>query len=356
MISFGECYSCGACKAACPTDAIQWVLDENGFWCPQVRENLCDKCGLCVNLCPNKPPKMEQIAIYAGKHKNLQERLTSASGGVFPSLAEYILNLGGLVFGAVFDEKFQVHHIGVSDRAGVERLKDSKYTQSDVRDTFWEVSNALVSGQWVLYSGTPCQIAGLNNYLGGVNTKRLFTVDLVCHGVPSTIIFAEYLRHLEIQHKSNVINLTFRCKDERRETMTRVVFANGQEYRRILDVYYVLFLKNVILKESCYRCEFASMNRVSDITLGDFWGVGNTIKRFDDGRGVSLILINTEKGKRLFDAVAGNFELVESNRQSCLQPQLIEPSKKSPRYEVFWKDYGEFGFKYAANKFVKESG
>lgn len=353
-----DCTGCSACYNICPKGAITMVQDKKGFKYPVINKEKCVNCGMCAKVCPMKNSHRNQIEnqnVYAAKHKDLDTRFKSSSGGVFGELAKYIIQeQNGCVFGVAFDEEKKAKHIKIEDVKQIELLQTSKYVQSDVNNTYEEVKDELLKDRYVLYSGTPCQIAGLLSALNNINKEKLITCDVVCHGVPSPKVFKDYQNVLERKYKSKIKEINFRYKNRYGTQNFLVEFENGKKYieKCSVDTYYKLFSKNYTLRESCFNCKFSNMNRVADITLGDFWGVKETINNFDDNKGVSLVILNTIQGENIFQEIKEKFEIVESNSKDCLQPNLIRPTEMPKKYNDFWIDYNKKGYKYTSKKYI----
>lgn len=353
-----DCCGCNACFNICPKDAIEMVEDEKGFKYPSVN-NKCIECKLCVSVCPLKQDvkEVKQLGVYAIKNKNKEIRENSSSGGFFHSLAEYVINNGGYVFGAVYDEKFDVYHMGTNDLRECDKFKGSKYVKSDINTTYKEVKSLIKANKLVLYSGTPCQIHGLKTYLENINQENLITCDNVCHGTPSPKIFREYKNELENKYNSKIQNFTFRYKVDNTTQNIYASFENGKEYiaNSSVDKYYKLFLDNINLRESCFNCKYSNTNRIGDFSMADFWGIEKSIKNFDDGKGVSLVIVNNLKGKLRFDKIIDKFIIEKSNINDALQTNLVHPSIPSKNKERFWTSYLNHGYEYSINKFTKTS-
>lgn len=352
-----NCTGCFACYSICPKQAITMEQDEKGFKYPVINKEKCIDCGMCKKTCPiinKKKEPIEEQKVYAVKNKDLNTRLSSSSGGVFIEIARHIVDKNGCVFGAVYDEENNVKHIKVENIEDINLLKTSKYVQSDINNTYKEAKNELLKDRYVLFSGTPCQIAGLLKTLNNINQDKLITCDIVCHGVPSPRVFKDYKKILEKKYKSKIRSINFRHKNENETQNLLIEFENGKKYveRSSKDTYYKLFSKNFILRESCFDCKYSNMNRVADITLGDFWGIDKSIRNFNDNKGVSLVILNTIKGKDIFEKIQNKFEVVESNTKNCLQPNLIKPTEKPREYNAFWNDYIKRGYKYTATKYI----
>jgi coenzyme F420-reducing hydrogenase beta subunit len=295
----------------CPKHCIKLNEHEDGFRYAEIDEAMCITCNQCRLFCPalnffkgNKP--MKAIAFQASSNKRKVQK-ESSSGGAFYILASKILDEGGVVFGCAWCETFKVKHIAVTTKEKLCQLQKSKYVQSDTGYTFVEAKEYLECGKSVLYSGTPCQIMGLKTFLKN-EYKNLFTVDFVCHGVPSQQLFDDYLQFRAAHQKDKLLEFDFRVTDSHhplyngRELWSR----NKKQYHKPLiwqnDSYYFAFMYGITCRDSCYQCRYACRNRVSDITLGDFWGIEKYDPLYEHSYGVSLVLFNTEKGMNLFKA------------------------------------------------------
>lgn len=316
-----NCCGCGACVQKCPKSCIKYNIDEEGFFYPKVDERLCINCGLCEKVCPILNPLQKNTPknTFALKNANKKIRMESSSGGAFSLLAEAIIKDGGVVFGAKFDKMWQVE-IGFAENIeGIADFRGSKYVQSRTDCTYKECEKFLKKGRKVLYSGTPCQIAGLRNYLKK-EYPNLYTVDVICHGVPSPKVWKFYLNEIL---KNEAIKSTSPISIE---SIKKIEFRNKQEgwrkYHFVLtfnemcdgikkqitvssacqdNPYMKAFLQNLILRPSCYECKFRDGRCHSDISIADFWGVYAVMPQFDDDMGVSSVMINTQKGHQLLD-------------------------------------------------------
>lgn len=307
------CCGCGACLNVCPKNAISFREDAEGFAYPSVDEGKCIDCSLCVKVCPVLSPDVERLPlkVYAAKNRDLQERIQSSSGGMFLPLAREVLRQGGQVFGVEFSEDFRsARHACASDADGVKRFSGSKYIQSDTGRTYSMTKMFLENGVPVLYSGTPCQIAGLRKFLRK-DYENLYTVDLVCHGVPSPGIWRRYMDETAPEGTASV-NFRDKVTGWKRFSLVmkdcsgKVLFSQREDENVFMDG----FLKNLYLRPSCYRCPARKGRSGSDLTIADYWHLKKTLPDFDDNTGVGLVLVNTAKGARLFDSV--DFERVET--------------------------------------------
>lgn len=349
-----HCCACMACAQICPKACIDIVEDEEGFLYPKVNQTECINCGLCESVCQflSNNENAHPIQIYASKNKNDTERLKSSSGGIFSILANNVLEKNGVVFGARFDTDFSVVHDFIEKKEDLNKLVGSKYLQSKVMDSFRNVKKFLQDDRIVLFSGTPCQILGLKKFLKR-DYENLFCVDVVCHGAPSPKIWKEYLKTEGLCASKNISfrdkssgwkNYSISFKSDKKTLLSQIFHKN---------LYMRGFLRDLYLRPSCYNCAAKNGKSQSDITLGDFWGVQHILPNFDDDKGVSLVLINTEKGKLLFDNT--NTNNIEVSYANVLQHnRAIEDSAiRPPNREKFWKLYQEIGLKKAIQSETK---
>lgn len=311
-----QCTGCGTCVFGCPINCIQMYKDEEGFSRPKINYSKCINCGRCRNICPvtNKPQddNIEPQA-YAVINKNKEIRMKSSSGGVFSLIAEEIIKRGGAVFGATFDKDFNVRHIAVEKIEDLESLRGSKYVQSSTENTYEQAKIYLEKGKPVLYTGTPCQIAGLKAFLGK-EYENLITQDIICHGVPSPLVWKKYIEYREKLAQQKVKKIFFRAKNEGwKRFSVSFSFEKDTEYRKVLtDDYYMQgFLGHLYLRNSCHNCSFKQMHRQSDLTLADFWGVEKVLPDWNDDKGVSLVLVHSEKGQKVLEWIRENISLRE---------------------------------------------
>lgn len=352
-----DCSGCNACFHICPKNAIEMIEDKKGFKYPEVDDEKCIECNRCVKVCPLKKDleKVNQIGVYAIKNKNEDIRAKSSSGGFFNELCEYVIERDGYVFGAAYDENFDVYHMGTNSLKESQKFKGSKYVKSDTNDTYVQVKELLKKDKLVLYSGTPCQIHGLKSYLGKTNQDKLITCDNVCHGTPSPKIFKEYKNELEQKYNSKIKDFTFRYKVNNTTQNIYALFKNNETYisNSSIDKYYKLFLDNINLRECCFDCHYSNTDRIADFSMADFWGIEKSIDKFDDGKGVSLVLVNNVKAKDIFNLINDNLIVIESNINDALQTNLVHPSIPSKNKDRFWNSYIKRGYSYSVNKYTK---
>lgn len=355
-----NCCGCTACVNVCPRGAIRMTEDLRGFPYPFVSERLCTGCGRCRRACPagreiHVPGRLPQPKVFALKHKSVETRLQSSSGAAFTAFSDAILREGGVVYGALLDENFKVCHARAETPRERDRFRGSKYAQSRLENTFNELKNDLTAGRKVLFTGVPCQCAGLYAALAGEKfAGDLIVCDIVCHGVGSPRILADYLTSLQNTLHSKILELKFRCKPMGwRKSVTTVRMQNGKLTALPDDTFSRLFQQNMILRDSCHHCQYTRLRRSSDITIGDFWGIENCLPEFEDDKGVSLVLLNTKKGRALFESVLNTVTVRPCKTESCRQPSLTRPCAPPPDREAFWNEYRRAGFDRAVRKYVR---
>ncbi len=305
-----DCAGCGACINACPKNCITMEINDEGFAYPVIDYKKCVRCGKCLKVCPalNKKESIEPMC-YAVKASD-DVRLNSSSGGVFYHLAEKVLNKSGIVVGAAFDENMKLNHIVVDKKKDLIKLQGSKYLQSNINDIYKVVKDYLKEKKLVLFSGTPCQVKGLKLYLGK-EYNNLYTVDIICHGVPSPLVYQKYIDKLE-NSNNKVMEYNFRNKDIGwKEFSTKINYQDGTTTREKFsdNIYMKGFLRNLYLRKSCYNCQSNKFASGSDITLGDFWGIQEVMPEFDDDKGASLVFINSKNGEDLFNSTKKKFTI-----------------------------------------------
>ncbi|MGI6382043.1 MAG: Coenzyme F420 hydrogenase/dehydrogenase, beta subunit C-terminal domain [Tissierellaceae bacterium] len=352
-----DCMGCHGCMNICPENCISMEIDKEGFLYPKVDYELCIKCKKCINTCPiiNKTIVDNEPLAYACVNKNEEIRLDSSSGGVFTLVAEYVIDKGGIVFGACFNDKFELEHNYVKTKEELSKLRGSKYLQSRIGNSYNQAKDFLDIGKKVLFTGTPCQIAGLKSFLGRKIYNDLVTIDIICHGVPSPEVWRKYVEFREKEAKSSTQRIDFRQKNEGwKRYSVSFLFKNNAEYRQNFrnDLYMRSFLKDVCLRPSCYECEFKTLNRQSDITLADFWGIQNILPEMDDDKGTSLIFVNSDTGREIFNSILKGmkFKEVDINEAIKYNPSAIKSVKEHPNRKSFFYDLNNLQF----DKLVKK--
>lgn len=359
-----KCVGCGACENICPKKCITLKADEEGFLYPETDAGRCADCGLCEKACPTvnaeeQNNSFENVNAYAAYSLDEQIRKKSSSGGIFSLFAEYVLEHGGTVYGAAFDSDMNVCHIGVDNKKELYRLRGSKYVQSRMGDTYKHVLSQLKSGRYVLFTGTPCQTEALKAYLGS-EYDNLICMDFICHGVPSPKVWRSYMKYREKKAASKTKNVAFRYKENGwKMSSVKFEFESGREYikRFTKDLYMRAFLSDLCLRPSCYECKFKKVNRVSDITLADFWGIESILPDVDDDRGTSLCIIRSETGMKIFEALSERMKCKKANLEDAIGYNLsmIESAPIPPKRRDFMRNITAKKFGTAARKYSKRN-
>lgn len=342
-----QCFGCTACYSICPKKCIEMVLDDEGFKYPLVDISKCIDCGLCVNHCPitNDFTSRDIKSCFGLIHNSIEITDESASGGAFTAIAEYVLKKNGVVYGCSFNQDIEAITISVDNSKDLKKLRGSKYVQCDNLDQYREVKTNLDKGTEVLFASTPCYVSGLKSYLGK-SYRNLTTLDLFCHGVPSPILFKKYITWLEKRYHGRVTEYSFR--DKKFGWGTQGHFTINGKSRNLFgtDPYYNSFLYGKTYRPSCYQCKFASNKRPGDISIGDFWGVEKFYPEVDTTRGVSAILINTEKGAILKDKIISKATIFETSFEniSFLNKQLVYPTIKPKIRDQIYVKFAEMEF------------
>lgn len=346
------CTGCMACMNACNKNAIQFSEDTEGFLQPVIDIDKCVECHKCELSCPEVQNRyhynMEEPDVYAGWN-NIDRRISS-SGGAFSSIARYVLAKGGIIYGASLDKNMECKHIGVDKIEELDKLRGSKYIQSYIGDIFKRIKINLLNNQYVLFTGTPCQVSGLLSYLGKDNPK-LITIDIVCHGVPSNALFKKYLRKMKMRlglaKNEEIINYEFRRKDGWGFSPSISTKNSGRlKIKGVNGLYMSAFDKSAIFRLSCYKCHYANINRVGDFSIGDFWGLGHQGIPFnyDMTKGVSLMIVNSEKGRKIKDNLdRDNFFVKRTLKEAVaknhnLTRTSIKPSNRDEVIRAFMDD------------------
>lgn len=354
------CTGCHSCVNACGKKAISMQPDSFGFLYPHIDTMLCVDCGLCTKVCPvNHPPKAVYPATaYAVQSKDRADLMSSTSGGAASVFSQYVISQGGVVYGCSGLDITHICHTRIDAILDLNQLKGSKYVQSEISFVFQQVKEDLKAGKKVLFIGTPCQVAGLKNFLH-VDYEILITVDLVCHGVPSQQLL---LNNVEdgsyLQQKCRVF---FRKKGKKETDLKYGVYVKGADsliYSKNYpkDKYIMGFMQGLFHRNSCYSCHWADSNRCSDITVGDFWGLGKVKNiKIDKGLGVSEVLLNTKKGISFFEECKPLFYYEQRQVQEAVtgNAQLQYPSKRHPLYYQFQQLYVKEGFTKSCQKCLR---
>lgn len=357
-LSKQDCCGCTACSSICPKEAIQMLEDEKGFLYPHISKELCVECGLCEKVCNYKNHMLhrDEPTILAVKHKDSNVRRNSTSGGFFTALSDYVLKLDGVVYGVKYGENLRVVHTRAVDEKERNKCRGSKYVQSDLRGIFPLVKKDLKEGKTVLFTGTPCQITGLYGYLGQ-DYPNLLTVDVICHGTPSPRLWREFLDIYEKRSHEKIVYADFRDKrwGWTKSYIFSFVYEKGHKKMWGEECFNRLFLGNFSLRDSCYNCQFRSYNRPSDITMADFWGIDRSAPDFFDEGGVSAVMLNTEKGDRIFSRISESIEISIRNKNELRQDQITGAVKRPQNTDDFWKVYFNKGYIRALKKYTEFS-
>lgn len=359
-----HCCGCGACYNVCPKQCISMEYDKEGFLYPVIDEKICIKCNLCKKTCPYNLKNENNDYIhdtYACINKNRDIVKKSTSGGVFSAIAEEYCIEGSVIFGATLTEDIKVKHIYIDNVNLLDKLRGSKYVQSEIGDTYKQTKDFLIEGKKVVFSGTPCQIAGLKSYLKR-EYENLLTIDLVCHGVPSPLVFNKYKEYMEKKFHSKIININFRDKKNKRWDKHKVTidFENNKTYskRGVDDSFEYGFYKNLCNRPSCHSCPFSKIPRVGDFTLGDFWGIEDVEPTFYDNEGTSLLLVNSKKAQMLIEKISTQLRIkkVDFNKTVEFNKHLITHSAYNPKRDIFMNDFVREDFEKVRKKYLKGRG
>lgn len=355
---YKDCSGCTACVSVCSAQCIKMESDALGFKHPVINHEDCINCGICDTICERSTEKIAYSTVpkaYGAYVLDENLRQCSSSGGVFSALAENVIDNGGVVFGAALNSDFRgISHIKVETKEELSKLRGSKYMQSNLDGIFPSVKGSLDSGVKVMFSGTPCQVDGLRTFLRK-EYDNLFCVDIICHGVPSTVVWKKYCDEIEASEGEKIESVNFRDK---KKSWSEYGVSFHMKTREVYhtfknDSFMRLFLKNYILRPSCYACSHKGINRNSDITLGDFWGIQKIMPEMTDDKGTSLVFVHTQKGCELFESVADRLIIKETDAvESANYNSAMTVSVKIPeRVDEFWQDYDRMSVRNLAEKY-----
>ena len=349
-----SCAGCTACAAVCPKGAISMVADEWGLSYPEVDTEKCVDCGLCDKICPfdKETHGTEERIAYALKHNDPSVLEKSTSGGIFTAVSDYVLSAGGVVYGAAIDDNIVVRHTRATTPDERDRMRGSKYVQSELGDTLVSVKRDLAAGKKVLFVGTPCQVAGLKSYLGN-KCDGLITLDLICHGVPSPLIYKEHIGFLSKKLNTKIIDYKFRPKKWGWHVHREIACGEKREYHSTpyTDLWRYLYYSRIATRPSCNNCPYSNLSRVGDITIGDCRGIDRVLPDFKSDEGVTLAIVNTDVGKAVFEAISDTVTAVALNVSDVMQPPLRQSSKPNPESERFFEIYKTKGYKAAISEY-----
>ena len=360
VIDKDKCTGCMSCKNACPRNAIEIVEGKDGFLYPKINKEYCINCGICKKVCPVENRLSEnknEIEVYACQNKNEEIRLSSSSGGIFTLLAKKIIDQNGIVFGAAFDNNFEVEHTYTENEEELAKFRGSKYLQSKIGGNFKKVREFLENGRKVLFTGTPCQVEGLLAYLGK-DYENLYTQDIICHGVPSPKVWRKYLECKSKIYKESPKEINFRRKDIAGWNAYHMNFTFSDKTEAVHhndDPYMKFFLQNFDLRKTCYACNFKREKRKSDITVADFWGIKNIRPEMNDEKGTSAILVNTPKGKILFESIKDDIILTKEDFESIrtYNSCAVKSTWYNEKREEFFEDLDKLSFEDLMKKYLE---
>lgn len=343
------CSGCTACQWICKKHAISMISDDKGFLYPAVDKNRCVNCGACQSVCQtydDKSIKSHERIYYKAVTRDNDALLKSQSGGMFTVISDYILENGGIVYGAVFQGPDQVIHKRTETLSGRNEMRGSKYVQSDLQDVFAKIRKDLMSDRLVLFSGTPCQCDGLKRFLEKTKSDmcKLLIVDLICHGVPSPLLWKDYIKYKERKHKGKIDKIIFRDKTFGWFSHYESFWIKQRKYSS--EEFKNLFNSNICLRNSCYNCLFSNLNRVGDITIGDAWKTKRTSINRETNSGQSMLIINTFKGVNVFNSIKEKIKYEQIKIEDYMQPQLLIPTHTNDNTEYFWNAYKRYGYGY----------
>ncbi len=354
-----NCCGCGMCAFICPQNAIKMEQDVEGFFRPAIDSKLCINCGKCIHNCAYKSfaPASKVGSFYAAKNKDASIIEKSSSGGIFNPLASIVIKNAGVVYGVSYNwEECTAEHVRIDSISQIQKCMGSKYVQSTHID-YSAVKHDLSEGRIVLFTGCPCQVDACIRYLkiNKVDTRNLVTVDIVCHGVPSPSIWKDFVSTLENKHHARLTDFSFRYKSDNCKwgtVNTCALFGDTKVTNSLLTNSYIkLYFERLMMRDDCTRCPYTKLNRVSDITLADCWGIEDVFPEFNSSNGVSLVIINTEKGQDYKKQLCEQVEFVDIDYTKLNQPHLYKPSTHSPNRNEFWRLYRSGGYFRAAHKY-----
>ncbi len=354
-----NCCGCALCEDVCPKNAISMNFYD-GFSYPVIDKSLCTDCGLCEKKCPFNKEKLSDsncLEAFAVKHRNEDVINKSSSGGIFTALSDKILGSDGAVIGAVFNKNMDVVHSVAENTEERDKMRGSKYIQSDTKGIYAKIRELLKEEKTVLFTGTPCEAAAVRTVFP--DEENLYIVDIICHGVPSPEVWKNYVSYIEKSFGKKLTAYSFRDKETTgwRSYGAKLTFSDGttEKHGDITGSFIELFRYDVCMRPSCTVCSFASLHRQGDITIGDFWGIENILPDFSDNKGISAVMLNTEKGKKLFYSIKEAVTPVSVTQSDIAkkQPNLSRPSSFSNKREAFQQDLKAMPFEKVLKKYTR---
>lgn len=348
-----QCCGCTACVNICPNNAILMKRDEKGFEYPTVDLIRCVSCNVCKTVCDFQNPKGSENYIrqaYAMQHRDKNVVFNSSSGGAFTAISDWVLNQGGRVYGAVFDkDTFYVKHISAECAEERNLMRGSKYVQSSLGDVFKSIKNDITCGKKVLFSGTPCQCAGLCSYLHG-HPENLVIIDLLCHGTPSPKLFTDHIERIEVSNNKKVQSYKYRSKKYGYEHTHEVQFSDGKKLCNA-DIKRILKMFVIGMRPACFECQYTNRERYGDITIGDMWEAPKFVG-ITDHKGTSTVIVNTELGKKIIGDIQEQCVLIPVDANKIKQSALEKRVKKPKNYEKFWEEYMQHGYTQILDRYA----
>lgn len=361
LCNIESCTGCGACVNICPKDCIKLQSDKYGFLQPHINVSECVSCGRCDAVCPVlntiEQCNFAEPIYYAGWNKDAKVRHDSSSGGVFSALAEYVFSLGGIVCGVVLDNKLRPFHTIATTKEEMKRMRGSKYLQSDTKLIFRQVKEVLLSSRYVLFSGCPCQIAGLYAFLGNKECEKLITCEFVCHGVPSVSVFNWYKAYLEKKAGSSIVDVNFRSKKYGWPISAMdFLYANGKKetIKAQNNLFMKAFYASLSIRKSCIECSYAKLPRVADITIGDYWrAVVQNYSKKERQQGISLILVNNDKAEHVISVLQDKivYEPITLQDVTAENTRIVNLGKVNPKRDEFLSEYEHSDVRYLMTKY-----
>ena len=361
-----DCCGCTACESICSHKAITMEPDDEGFLYPIVNENLCVGCHLCENTCPvlerdkqGKTLEIEEQQYYALRCKDEDVLYNSSSGGVFSVVANYVFKHGGAVVGVEFSEDMEVRHVIITNSENLQKLRGSKYVQSNIQGIYPEVRRLLLQGKMVLFTGTPCQVHALKEFIRKP-FENLITIDLICHATPSPKIFKEYINYLNNHYHSKVMWMNMRDKEKRGWGDPHSIRLQLPDNQYVIDDSNIvqwprIYFSRLIDRPSCHHCRYTNFKREGDLTMADFLDLNNMRPDLYSKKGTSLLIVNTLKGKSLFKEICNEFDYYIVSKEEASQPCLNKPIAKAIDREWYWEYYDNHTFKQTINLFFSDT-